>query len=223
MSFWRTGREREQNITPTGTSQASLAAAGIMRADARRNRDAIVRAARELFAEKGMDAQMDEIARRAKVGVGTVYRHFPAKEDLLDGLITRRFERLTERATEAVRTASLEDPWEAFRGFIEWSAALQAGDRALSEAMATRSERMHAAAVASGLITQLGLLLELTKRAGALREDLVVEDIPAIVCSIGSVAVAAAEKPHWRWDRVLAIWLDGVRAPGHIALPPLKN
>jgi AcrR family transcriptional regulator len=195
----------------------------MLRADARRNREAIVCAARELFAEKGMDAQMDEIARRAKVGVGTVYRHFPAKEDLLDGLITRRFERLAERATEAVHTASQGEPWEAFRGFIEWSAGLQAGDRALSEAMASRSERMHAAAVASGLVTQLELLLELAKRAGALREDLVVEDIPAMVCSIGSVAVAAAEKPHWRWDRVLAIWLDGVRAPGVIALPPLKN
>ena len=89
--------------------------------------------------------------------------------------------------------------------------------------MATRSERMHAAAVASGLVTQLEALLELAKQAGALREDLVVEDIPAMVCSIGSVAVAAAEKPGWRWDRVLAIWLDGVRAPGVIALPPLSN
>ena len=138
----------------------------MLRADARRNREAIVCAARELFAEKGMDAQMDEIARRAKVGVGTVYRHFPAKEDLLDGLITRRFERLAERAAEAVDTASQGEPWEAFRGFIEWSAGLQAGDRALSEAMATRSERMHDAAVASGLITQLERLLELGAAGG---------------------------------------------------------
>lgn len=194
-----------------------------MRSDARRNRNAIVCAARELFAEKGMDVQMDEIARRAKVGVGTLYRHFPAKEDLLDAVIARRFERLAERAVEAVRRASRGEAWEAFRDYVEWSAELQAGDRALSEAMATRSERMHAAAVGSGLVTQLELLLEQAKRAGALREDLVVEDIPAMVCSIGSVAVAAAEKPGWRWDRVLAIWLDGVRAPGVTELPPLPN
>ncbi len=194
-----------------------------MRSDARRNRNAIVCAARELFAEKGMDVQMDEIARRAKVGVGTLYRHFPAKEDLLDAVIARRFERLAERAVEAVRRASRGEAWEAFRDYVEWSAELQAGDRALSEAMATRSERMHAAAVGSGLVTQLELLLEQAMRAGALREDLVVEDIPAMVCSIGSVAVAAAEKPGWRWDRVLAIWLDGVRAPGVTELPPLPN
>jgi AcrR family transcriptional regulator len=210
-------------MTQIETSQRSVAAHGMMRADARRNREAIVSAARELFAEQGMDAQMDEIARRAKVGVGTLYRHFPTKEHLLDGLIARRFERIAERAAEAVDEASQVDAWEAFRGFIEWSAEMQAGDRALSEAMATRAERMHAAAVSSGLVTQLELLLDHAKRAGALREDLVVEDIPAIVCSVGSVAVAAAEKPGWRWDRVLAIWLDGVRAPGVTELSPLAD
>lgn len=210
-------------MTSIETIQPGLAVRGMMRADARRNRDAIVCAARELFAEKGMDAQIDEIARRAKVGVGTVYRHFPAKEDLLDGVIARRFERLAERAAQAVRMASQGEPWEAFRGYVEWAAAMQAGDRALCEAMATRSERMHDAAVASGLVTQLELLLELAKSGGALRKDLVVEDIPAMVCSIGSVAVAATEKPGWRWDRVLAIWLDGVRAPGDTALPPLRD
>jgi AcrR family transcriptional regulator len=194
-----------------------------LRADARRNRDAIVEAARELFAEQGLDAQMDEIARRAKVGVGTVYRHFPAKEDLLDTLIVRRFQRLTEQAAEAVERAELGQAWEAFRGYIEWSAELQAGDRALSEAMAARSERMSAAATSSGLIEQLELLLDHAKRAGALREDLVVDDIPAIVCSIGSVAVAAFGKPGWRWERVLAIWLDGVRAPGVTRLPSLPG
>jgi AcrR family transcriptional regulator len=209
-------------MMPIDIAQPRAAGMETMRADARRNHEAIVCAARDLFAEKGMDAQMDEIARRANVGVGTVYRHFPAKEDLLDGLIARRFERLAERAAEAVDRASQGEPWEAFRGFIEWSAALQAGDRALSEAMASRSERMHDAAVASGLVGQLELLLDLVKRAGALREDLIVEDIPAMVCSVGSVAVAAAEKPGWRWDRVLAIWLDGVRAPGVTALPPLE-
>lgn len=210
-------------MTQTETSQPAVATRGMMRADARRNREAIVAAARELFAEQGMDAQMDEIARRAKVGVGTLYRHFPAKEDLLDGLIARRFERLAERAAEAVDRASRGEAWEAFRGFIQWSAEMQAGDRALSEAMATRSERMHDAAVSSGLVTELELLLDHAKRAGALRRDLEVEDIPAIVCSIGSVAVAAAEKPGWRWDRVLAIWLDGVRAPGLTQLPPLPD
>jgi AcrR family transcriptional regulator len=190
-----------------------------MRADARRNRDAIVAAAYELFAEKGIDAQMDDIARRAAVGVGTLYRHFPAKEDLLDAVIARRFERLAERAAHAVDQASAGEPWEAFRGYIQWSAEMQAGDRALSEAMATRSERMYAAAVGSGLVAQLEQLVGLAQAAGALRPDLVVEDIPALVCSVGAVAAGAVRGPAWRWDRVIAIWLDGVRAPGVSELP----
>lgn len=206
-------------MEPIETSQPRVAAHPLMRADARRNRDAVVAAAYELFAEKGIEAQMDEIARRAGVGVGTLYRHFPAKEDLLDAVIARRFERLAARAVEAVSQASRGEAWEAFKGYIEWAAQMQAGDRALSEAMATRSERMHAAAVGSGLVEELELLLDHAKRAGALREDLVVEDIPAMVCSIGAVANAAVQKPGWRWDRVIAIWLDGVRAPGSSELP----
>jgi AcrR family transcriptional regulator len=206
-------------MTPPEATQERAAGEAMMRADARRNHDAIVIAAYELFAEKGTEAQMDEIARRAAVGVGTLYRHFPAKEDLLDAVIARRFERLAERAGQAVDRARAGEPWEAFKGYIEWSAEMQAGDRALSEAMATRSERMHAAAVGSGLVEQLEQLLELAKAAGALREDLVVEDIPALVCSIGAVAAAAIQKPGWRWDRVIAIWLDGVRAPGASELP----
>jgi AcrR family transcriptional regulator len=153
------------------------------------------------------------------VGVGTLYRHFPAKEDLLDAVIARRFERLAGRAGQAVEQARDGEPWEAFKGYIEWAAEVQAGDRALSEAMATRSERMHAAAVGSGLVGALEQLVEHAKAAGALREDLVVEDIPALVCSIGAVAAAAIQKPGWRWDRVIAIWLDGVRAPGLSELP----
>jgi AcrR family transcriptional regulator len=206
-------------MTPPEAIRERAPAEVVMRADARRNHDAVVAAAYELFAEKGTDAQMDEIARSAAVGVGTLYRHFPAKEDLLDAVIARRFERLAERARQAVDQAREGEAWEAFKGYIEWAAKMQAGDRALSEAMATRSERMHAAAVGSGLVDALGELVELVKAAGALRQDLVVEDIPAMVCSIGAVAAAAVQKPGWRWDRVIAIWLDGVRAPGVSELP----
>lgn len=206
-------------MQPIETTQRGMEGHPLMRADARRNHDAIVAAAYELFAEKGTEAQMDEIARRANLGVGTLYRHFPAKEDLLDAVIALRFGRLAERAAEAVRQASEGDAWEAFKGYIEWAAEMQAGDRALSEAMATRSERMHAAAVGSGLVEEVEQLLDQAKRAGALREDLVVDDIPAMVCAIGAVAGAAIQKPGWRWDRVIAIWLDGVRAPGISKLP----
>ena len=96
-------------MTPTFTNTpiAKPGAPGVrvLRADAQRNRDAVLEAARKLFAEHGNDAQMDDIARKASVGVGTVYRHFPTKDDLLQALIEKRFAALAERAAEAVAEA----------------------------------------------------------------------------------------------------------------------
>ena len=75
----------------------------MLRADARRNREAVIAAAKKLFADQGLDAQMPDVAKAAKVGVGTVYRHFPTKEDLIAALATERFERLAEKARRGAR------------------------------------------------------------------------------------------------------------------------
>src|SRR5215212_9642576 len=85
------------------------------RADARRNRERIVDAARELFAEQGHNAQMDDVARRAGVGVGTVYRHFPTKSDLLGELMAAKFRGHAEAAR---RWAQEPDAWTGFEGFL---------------------------------------------------------------------------------------------------------
>src|SRR5436305_7830852 len=90
-----------------------------LRADARRNRDAVLAAAKKLFADQGLDAQMPDVAKAAKVGVGTVYRHFPTKEDLIAALVAERFERLAQKAREGLET---EDPWEALATFIRFAA-----------------------------------------------------------------------------------------------------
>ena len=105
------------------------------RADARRNRERVLAVARAQFAAKGLDAQIDEIARAADVGVGTVYRHFPTKEALLEALAADRFTRLAEWAREALQAP---DGWQGFCGFLRRSAELGANDRLLSEAMAER-------------------------------------------------------------------------------------
>ncbi len=194
-----------------------------MRADAVRNREAVIEAARELFAEQGLDAQMDDIAAAAGVGVGTVYRHFPNKEDLLDAVVVRRFQILAERAREAVAEAKGGDAWEAFSSFIKFSGELQATDRAHAQALTSRSERMACAAQDSGLPVEAAKLIKVAQRAGAIRKDLAVEDIPALTCSIGSVALAADQKPRMRWERLLAIWLDGVRAPAPERLPRIPD
>src|SRR5690242_1941153 len=98
-----------------------------LRADARRNREKVLTAARKVFAEHGGEAQMDDIARRAKVGVGTVYRHFPTKEALLWALAQDTFARIAERARALLER---EDAWEAFTTLMWDAGESLAGDRA---------------------------------------------------------------------------------------------
>jgi len=102
----------------------------VLRADARRNREAVIAAAKQLFAEDGLDAQMPDVAKSAKVGVGTVYRHFPTKDALIAALVAERFERLARRHGKASRRANA---WEGLCDFIRFSAQIQADDRGLCE------------------------------------------------------------------------------------------
>ena len=92
-----------------------------LRADARRNRERIIAAARTVFAERGVEAQMDDVAREAGVGVGTVYRHFPHKEALLGELVAAKFRAFGDNAERALE---VEDPWEAFAGLLRANAEL---------------------------------------------------------------------------------------------------
>src|SRR5919109_2901262 len=117
----------------------------VLRADARRNRAAVLAAAKKLFADEGLDAQMPDVAKAAKVGVGTVYRHFPTKDDLIAALAAERFERLAEKAREGIEA---EDPWEGLCDFIRFAAQIQADDRGLCEVMGSRPEVMNASALA---------------------------------------------------------------------------
>ncbi len=113
-----------------------------LRADARRNREAVLTAAKELFAEQGLEAQMPDVAHAANVGVGTVYRHFPTKDHLIAALVSERFERLAAKAREGLETS---DAWVGVAEFIRFAAQVQADDRALCEVMSSRPEMMDAA------------------------------------------------------------------------------
>jgi AcrR family transcriptional regulator len=192
-----------------------------LRADARRNREAVLQAAKELLAEQGLDAQMPDIAKAAKVGVGTVYRHFPTKDDLIDALVAERFERIAERGQIAPEEAQ-EDPWQAFCDYMRFSVELQAKDRGLSQVFSSRTDVMQAHAESSGTIESSEKLLKLAQRSGDLRKDAEVEDVPMIICGLGHVTEAASAgrmAPGMSWERFLAIVLDGLRAPGSGKLP----
>jgi len=188
----------------------------MLRADARRNRNAVLEAAKKLFADQGLDAQMPDVARKAKVGVGTVYRHFPAKEDLIRALAEDRFARLAEKARESLEA---EDSWEGFRDFIHFSAQIQADDRGLCEVMGSRPDVMGAAAEAAGLPELCEKLIKRSQRSGELRKDIEWEDIPMIACGLGGIAQADVGPAIGRWPRLVEIVLDGLRAPGSKKLP----
>jgi AcrR family transcriptional regulator len=187
-----------------------------LRADARRNRGAVIAAAKELFADQGLDAQMPDVAKAARVGVGTVYRHFPTKDDLIAALVSERFGRLAQRAREALE---MGDAWEGIADFIRFSAQIQAEDRGLCEVMGSRPEVMDAAARAVGLPELCDRLVKRAQRSGQLRRDLVWEDIPMVACGLGRITQATVGPAAGRWPRLVEIVLDGLRAPGSGKLP----
>ena len=180
-----------------------------LRADARRNRERVLTAARAVFAEQGRDAQMDDVARRADVGVGTVYRHFPTKDALLNGLSDELFALVAAHARTLVDS---DDAWEAFLEAMWFGGEKTAGDRAFTEIMAASSDLPPRTCPGKeDLIVTIGGLMERAKAQGRMRPDVVVDDIPLLMCGVGS----ASGMPHpapGAWRRHLAIILDGMRA-----------
>ena len=180
-----------------------------LRADARRNREKVLAAARAVFAEQGVDAQIDDVARRADVGVGTVYRHFPTKEALLNALSDELF----AVVAVYVRTLlTLDDPWEAFTRAMWFGAEKTAGDRAFSEIMAA-SHGMPARTCPGkeDLFVMVGELIDRCKAAGRMRADVMPDDIGLMMCGVGSASQMEHPVPD-AWRRHLAIMLDGLRA-----------
>jgi AcrR family transcriptional regulator len=181
-----------------------------LRADARRNREKVLEAARAVFSEQGREAQMDDVARAAGVGVGTVYRHFPTKEALIEALMVSAFETIAAAAEAAL---DVEDPWEAFTSVLWRGAETMAGDRALSEVFASIPGATEAVMpTVAGLTDTVSELIRRAQAAGALREDLIVDDIPMVMCGIGSATKKEHRCPD-AWRRHLSIVLDGMRSP----------
>jgi AcrR family transcriptional regulator len=188
----------------------------VLRADARRNREAVLVAASRLFAEEGVEAQMPDIAKAANVGVGTVYRHFPTKDDLIAALAAEWFERLAQKARDCLE---MDDSWSAIAEFIRFSALLQAQDRGLCDVTGQRPDVIVAAAEAAGLPDLCEQLVKRAQRDGVLRRDLTWEDIPMVTCGLGSATRQAVGPAAGRWPRLVEIILDGLRAPGSAKLP----
>jgi AcrR family transcriptional regulator len=190
------------------------AAVRSIRSDARRNRERIVEAARAAFAEQGPDAQIDDIARRAEVGVGTVYRHFPTKDALIAELIRLKLTALRDRARR--KLAEGGDPGAAFRSFLREQAAVIAKDAALQQMLwAETAEAMVPVAPLYDEVNEaVGELIARAKESGAIRADLEVDDVRTFMCGLGAIMAADARGVlPFDWRRQLEFMLDGWRAP----------
>jgi AcrR family transcriptional regulator len=180
-----------------------------LRADAERNRERILTAAREAFAEDGLDVGLHEIARRAGVGVGTVYRRFPDKEDLIEALFQDRVAEVEALAGEALADP---DGWAGLEHFLHRTCELQAADRGLHQLVFTGEKGPRCAAGARERIAPLvAQLVERAQGQGALRPDVTALDVGMLRHQLGMLIDAAGEAAPEVWPRLLRIVLDGLR------------
>jgi AcrR family transcriptional regulator len=194
----------------------TLGSAGL-RVDAERNRQRIVATAREVFAELGLDVPMEDIAKRAGVGVGTLYRRYPTRADL----IAAAFEvKMTAYADAARQALADPDPWQGFCGYVQRICAMQAGDRGFTTVLtmtfptAKQFEVDRARAFAD-----FTTLVDRAKAAGKLRADFVTEDMPMFLMANAGVLTATADAAPDTWRRLVGYLIQACAAPAAQPLP----
>lgn len=194
---------RTDETSQDGTGERPL------RRDAERNRQRILAAAAEVFTERGLDATLDEVARAAGVGIGTVYRRFPDKESLISELFRDRIDALVTVAEEA---CGATDPWDGLVGFLEFVAAAMAGDLGLRQLMMfgtyDREQVCYARDRMRPVITRL---VERAQASGDLRTDFRATDVKMIAFMLASIAEYAAAVTPEVWRRYLTMLIDGLR------------
>jgi AcrR family transcriptional regulator len=183
-----------------------------LRADAARNRERILEAAATVFAKRGLEATLDDVADEAGVGVGTVYRRFPCKDALVEAL----FEQAVDGMVELVYQAeTMADSWDGLVWFLDRASQRQA------ENLGLRDVIMHGMCGQDGIgrgreriAPAVGRLIERAQRDGNLRPDIVAADMPIIELMVNSVATRTGDLAPELWRRYLAIILDGLSAHG---------
>ena len=188
-----------------------------LRADAVRNRDAIVAVARDVFAEQGLEAPLELIAARAGVGIATLYRRFPTREKLVAAALTEKVAEYAEAAEQALAVA---DPWSGFAGFVQRICELQASDRGLSDLLSmTLSADEQIEQLRRTANDRVITLIERAKTDGTLRQDFAGEDLVLLLIATAAVMhVTGADAPA-AWRRFVALALDAFRRQDSPGLP----
>jgi AcrR family transcriptional regulator len=179
------------------------------RADAVRNRARVVAAAAEVFAEKGEDAVVPEIAARAGVGKGTVYRCFPTKEHLVAAVASERV-RWFEREVRAA--AGADDPWAAFAAFIELVADVQCTDRGMVASMSQSNELPELVEARAAAHEALRELMDRAIAQGRMRADADPADVRILLGGAARALAAAGERDPAVWRRCASLVVDALRA-----------
>jgi AcrR family transcriptional regulator len=188
-----------------------------MRADAERNRERVLDAAREVFAEQGLDASTNEIARRAGVGVATLFRRFPTRDDLVGAVFADKMAGYVAAIDDALAEP---DAWKGFCGFIEQVCRMQADDRGFADvltltfptAKGLEAERDRAA-------HSLAELIERAQTAGRLRPDFVHQDVPLVLMANAGVVTATRDAAPEAWQRLVGYLLQAFAAEASDPLP----
>jgi AcrR family transcriptional regulator len=177
-----------------------------MRKDAVHNRERLLEAARRLFADRGLDVPLDEIARAAGVSVGTLYNRFPTRDDLVRAVFE---DRVAAVAALAERALVMNDPWEGFVAFLTGVCELQAADLGYND-LAVRD---------GGGIELMIRIIERAQESGELRGDVTLADMTFVIWGVAATVRATFRTAPGAWRRHLALTLDGLRADAAHELP----
>lgn len=210
--------EKPAPETPPPRQDASAdSGEATLRADAERNRQRILDAAREVFAEQGLGASTNEVARRAGVGVATLFRRFPTRDDLVGAVFADRMRAYSDAVDEALADP---EPWRGFCGCIEATCRMQAADRGFAgvltlsfpTARALEAERNRSAEALSTLIDR-------AKATGQLRADFAHQDVPLILMANAGVIAATRDAAPDAWRRIVGYLIQSFAAPAAQPLP----
>jgi AcrR family transcriptional regulator len=193
------------------------------RRDAQERRERLIVAAQREFAAHGVDASLEKIARDAGVAIGTLYRHFPTRLDLLMAAFKPRVEEFLDGATKALE---MDDPWEGFVYYLENLFRVQAGDRGFNDFLSRRftdnaeTERIH-----DKMCQDIELVLTRAQEAGQARPDITLADVVNLIWSNGRITSATSAAAPDAWRRYLHLMLDAYRAErAHpIPEPPMTD
>ncbi|WP_217493962.1 TetR/AcrR family transcriptional regulator [Humibacillus sp. DSM 29435] len=188
-----------------------------MRRDARESRNKLIAAAQAEFAAHGVEASLERIARDAGVAIGTLYRHFPTRLDLLMAALRPRLQEFVDGADKAVE---LDDPWDGFVAYLDNLFAVQAGDRGFNDFLSRRfpgnSETEH---IHDVMCQQIDDVLARAQKAGKARSDITRADIINLIWSNGRIIDATSTRAPTAWRRQLYLMLDAYRSERAHSIP----